>query len=111
MQIPETPQSVTELELMKRLDEYAGGTASWLPDEGDVGEGARQACRTLHTNLINLINGMFAYVLDRVTAREMETFTMHDRVHGPAWLDYAPVCGRELKGAHSTVTDLARLRG
>jgi hypothetical protein len=25
---------------------------------------------------------MFAFILDRVTAREMETFTMHDRVHG-----------------------------
>ncbi|HEX8130132.1 MAG TPA: ATP-binding protein [Pyrinomonadaceae bacterium] len=82
MQIPETPSSVMELDLMRRLDEYANGSASWLPDERAIGENARQACRTLHTNLTNLVNGMFAFILDRVTAREMETFTMHDRVHG-----------------------------
>lgn len=82
MQVPETPQSITELDLMERLDQYASGAASWLPDGGGVGDSARQACRTLHTNLTNLVNGVFAFVLDRVTAREMETFTMHDRVHG-----------------------------
>ena len=32
MQIPETPPSVTELDLMKRLNEYANGTASWTTD-------------------------------------------------------------------------------
>jgi hypothetical protein len=82
MQIPETPRSVTELDLMKKLDEFASGGASWDVDGGAVGEAAKQACRTLHTNLTNLVNGLFAFILDRVTAREMETFTMHDRVHG-----------------------------
>lgn len=82
MQIPETPQQVTELDLMRRLDEYANGTASWTTDGLMPGMKAQQACRTLHTNLTNLVNGMFAFILDRVTAREMEAFTMHDRVHG-----------------------------
>ncbi|HEV2879832.1 MAG TPA: ATP-binding protein [Pyrinomonadaceae bacterium] len=82
MQIPETPSSVVELDLMRRLDGYANGSASWLPGESAIGESAKQACRTLHTNLTNLVNRMFAFILDRVTAREMETFTMHDRVHG-----------------------------
>lgn len=82
MQIPETPQSVTELDLMKRLDAYAKGEASWTADASPLGETAKQACRTLHTNLTNLVNGVLAFVLDRVTAREMEAFTMHDRVHG-----------------------------
>jgi hypothetical protein len=82
MQIPETPQSVTELELMKQLDSYANGNASWNADSSAIGEAAKQACRTLHTNLTNLVNGLLAYILDRVTAREMEMFTMHDRVHG-----------------------------
>ena len=79
MQIPETPQTVADLDLMKRLDAYANGAASWSTDGNPIGEAAKQACRTLHTNLINLTNGVFAYVLDRVTAREMEMFTMHDR--------------------------------
>ena len=82
MQIPETPSSVEALDLMKRLDAYANGKASWVHGKRAPGKKTQQACRTLHTNLTNLVNGMFAYVLDRVTAREMETFTMHDRVHG-----------------------------
>ncbi len=82
MQIPETPSSVVELDLMKRLDAYANGSVSWNSDKSEIGTTARQACRTLHTNLTNLVNGLFAFILDRVTAREMETFTMHDRVHG-----------------------------
>src|SRR5258706_2829126 len=81
MQIPETPATVTDLDLMQRLDDYATGKASW--NENPVGSEVKAACRTLHTNLTNLVNGFLAYILDRVTAREMETFTMHDRVHGP----------------------------
>ena len=82
MQVPETPQSVAELDLMRRLEDYANGNASWTADGTAIGENAKRACRTLHTSLANLINGLFAYILDRVTAREMEAFTMHDRVHG-----------------------------
>ena len=82
MQIPETPSSVVELDLMKRLDEYANGKASWTTDGLLPGEAAKQACRTLHTNLINLVKVLLAFILDRVTAREMEAFTMHDHVHG-----------------------------
>lgn len=82
MQIPETPSSVTELDLMKRLDEYANGTASWTTDGNMPGDAAKHACRTLHTNLTNLVKVLLAFILDRVTAREMEAFTMHDHVHG-----------------------------
>jgi hypothetical protein len=82
LQIPETPQLVEQLDLMRRLKAYEEGTATWYADGKPVGEKARSACGTLHTNLKNLVNGIFAFLLDRVTAREMETFTMHDRVHG-----------------------------
>jgi len=41
MQIPETPQSILDLDLMKRLDLYAKGEASWEADA--VGETAKQA--------------------------------------------------------------------
>src|SRR2546421_10572459 len=82
MQIPETPSTVEQLDLMKRLDAYATGQSTWMADGSPIGDNAKRACRVLHTNLVQLVNGIFAYLLDRVTAREMETFTMHDRVHG-----------------------------
>src|SRR5689334_8549578 len=82
MQIPETPSTVAALDLMKQLDAYANGETTWTVDSSAIGTATKQACRTLHTNLINLTEGVFAFILDRVTAREMEMFTMHDRVHG-----------------------------
>ncbi|HSE16726.1 MAG TPA: hypothetical protein VLB46_06710 [Pyrinomonadaceae bacterium] len=43
MQIPETPQSVDELDLMKRLDEYAKGEATWTTDSVMPGAAATTA--------------------------------------------------------------------
>jgi hypothetical protein len=82
MQIPETPSSVEQLDLMKRLAEYAEGRATWKADGSAVGQREKQACQALHTNLVQLVNKVIAPLLDRVTAREMDMFTMHDRTHG-----------------------------
>lgn len=82
MQVPQTPQSIDQLDLMKRLDTYANGKATWSTDGSSVGPSLRQACRTLHAHLIQLVNEVLAPLLDRTTSREMETFTMHDRRHG-----------------------------
>lgn len=80
MQIPETPQNLQDLDLMKRLKEYADGTATWNSDQPH-GPNAREQCAILYTNLLQL-NSILAPMLDKATAREMRTFTMHDRSHG-----------------------------
>ena len=80
MQIPETPTQVADLDLMRRLKMYAQGVASW--GGAPLGDAAMQACDALHTGLVNLIQNGLAPILDRTTARELETFTMHDRRHG-----------------------------
>src|SRR3712207_6835796 len=82
MQIPGTPSDVKELKLMARLDDYANGKATWHYDETVVGPNAKDACRTLHTGLVQLVEKLLAPLLDRITAREMDTFTMHDRFRG-----------------------------
>ena len=82
MQVPQTPQSIDQLDLMKRLDTYANGKATWSTDGNSVSPSLRQACKTLHAHLIQLVNEVLAPLLDRTTSREMETFTMHDRRHG-----------------------------
>ncbi|WP_375773091.1 ATP-binding protein [Archangium gephyra] len=65
---------------MKLLDSYANGNAAW--DGEALGPQMREACRTLHSAIIGVVNKFFAPYLDRVTTREMEAFTLHDRVHG-----------------------------
>jgi hypothetical protein len=82
MQIPETPARVEDLDLMRRLRAYADGSATWHGDGAPVGENARKECARLHTALSGLVDKALASLLDRITAREMETFTMHDRRHG-----------------------------
>lgn len=82
MKIPETPSTVESLDLMKRLEDYAEGRATWASDGIQLGPQTRRACRSLHTHLSDIVNHVFAYVLDRVTSHAMDTFTMHDRVHG-----------------------------
>ena len=81
MQIPETPLSVEGLDLMKRLKAYADGLDVWEPGR-EVGEKAKRACQVLHTNISQLISTTISYLLGRVSAREMDTFTMHDDRHG-----------------------------
>jgi len=80
MQIPETPTTISDLDLMQRLNAYAEGTATYLSDDQPIGNQARQACRELHTRLACL-EGTVGPLLDRVTAKEMDTFTAHDRRH------------------------------
>ncbi len=82
MQVPETPPSVEQLDLMRRLDAYANGTAAWLQGRNEVGPSLKQSCRTLHSHIVQLVNQVLAPLSDRIGAREMETFTMHDRRHG-----------------------------
>src|SRR5581483_6804645 len=82
MQIPETPENVEALDLMKRLKSYADGDAMWQADGVALGNDAKQACLTLYNGLAQLVSKVFAPLMDRVTAREMETYTMHDHKHG-----------------------------
>lgn len=82
MQVPETPLSVEQLDLMRRLKAYADGVASWSPDGNPPGPDLRRSCALIYEQLVQLVNGIFAHLLDRVATREMETFTLHDRVHG-----------------------------
>ena len=82
MQIPETPEKIEQLNLMQRLRAYAGGKASWREKGRRPGEGERRACAALHLGIVETVNKILGPLLDRVTSREMETFTLHDRVHG-----------------------------
>jgi len=80
MQIPETPATITELDLMKRLAAYADGSASYLKDGTSLGVRVKQSCQQLHAMLCQL-NETVAPLLDRVTAKEMDVFTAHDEQH------------------------------
>jgi hypothetical protein len=80
MQIPETPSRVTELDLMKLLAAYGAGDAMFSPDRLPLGQAARQACMELHSMLASLERTV-APLLDKVTAKEMDAFTSHDRRH------------------------------
>ncbi|HST57323.1 MAG TPA: ATP-binding protein, partial [Longimicrobium sp.] len=82
MQIPETPTRLEDLDLMRRLKDYSEGRATWYLDAAAVGENARKESGKLYTGLVTLVDKALARLLDRITAREMETFTMHDRMHG-----------------------------
>jgi hypothetical protein len=82
MQVPETPQSIEQLDLMKQLKGYADGVTTWSRDERPLGPHAKRACLNLYNSLVQVVDKIFAILLDRVTAREMDTYTMHDRVHG-----------------------------
>ncbi len=82
MQIPETPESVEALDLMRRLKAYADGITTWNPDGVLPGSELMRACSALYTQLVQFVNGVLVFLLDRVTTREMEIFTLHDRVHG-----------------------------
>lgn len=81
MQIPETPLSIQELDLMKRLNAYATGSSSWITDESSIGQNTKAECQTLHTKIVSFVTKMLVPLLDRINAREMETFTMHESNH------------------------------
>jgi hypothetical protein len=82
MRIPERPTSVSELDLVKRLEDYAEGRQTWHADGAALSASERKASRVLHTRIVLIVEQVFAYVLDRVTSKELDTFTMHDRFHG-----------------------------
>ena len=80
VQILESPAHVEDLDLMKLLKAYAVGEASWK-GEVALSQGEREACGALHSNIRALVAEAFGPLLDRIHAREMETFTAHDRTH------------------------------
>lgn len=82
MNLPEKPISFSELDLMRRLKAYADGNATWHADERRLGLHEQRACNELHSNLTSFVEKCLHPLLDRVTAREMQGFTMHDRGHG-----------------------------
>lgn len=81
MRLPERPQNLAGLDLMTRLKEYADGLKSWFPDR-ELGLHERSACHELYSNLIALVERCLHPLMDRVTSREMDAFTMHDHGHG-----------------------------
>lgn len=81
MQISEAPQAVEDLALMKRLKDYADGQATWRADGSTLGQREKRACDKLYGNLVDLVENILSPLIDRVTSREMETFTAHDRHH------------------------------
>jgi hypothetical protein len=80
MQVPETPSKIDELELMRLLTKYANGEGAWQPETHVLGSAARSACGKLYAGLMGFAD-VISPLLDRITARDMETFTMHDRKH------------------------------
>jgi hypothetical protein len=82
MQLPQRPDFLRDLDLMRRLDAYAIGNATWHTDGRVLGQHERAACQQLYANLSNFVERCLHPLMDRVTAREMQGFTMHDRHHG-----------------------------
>jgi hypothetical protein len=81
MRVSETPTSVEDLDLMKLLEAYGNGSATWRRDE-ELGTIEKAECQRLHSALTSAVKKIFGPILDRISAREMRTFTMHDSVHG-----------------------------
>lgn len=81
MRVSQTPVRSEDLALLRRLADYGDGRATWRSNE-QLGEAERADCRRLHAALVDVVNRMLGPLLDRVNAREMKTFTMHDSLHG-----------------------------
>jgi len=67
---------------MIRLNAYSSGTASWYPNNQQLSPAEKNACRDLHSKLIDFVEKCLHPLMARTTTREMETFTMHDHAHG-----------------------------
>jgi signal transduction histidine kinase len=80
MKLPETPRAVVDLDLMKRLDDYAQGRATWSPEHWP-GPQERLDCEVLHGSVARFATAVLAPLLNRTNSREMQTFTMHDSTH------------------------------
>jgi len=66
MQIPKTPSTFEELDLIQQLKEYS-------KSDTEVAK--------LFTNITSFVKDMLTPLLGKINAREMETFTMHDPNH------------------------------
>lgn len=66
MRIPETPASVSGLDLMKRLELYAQGKASWQKEK--LGPNAKKACAVLHAHTVQFVEKVLAPIMNRSTA-------------------------------------------
>lgn len=77
--IPETPEDIRELQLLRRLEQYASGDSTYT--ENPLTKKEKHEAQLLHTRIVNLLEGAIAPILDRTTSRELETFTMHNSVH------------------------------
>jgi hypothetical protein len=82
MRIPETPNSVSDLDLMKRLDLYAKGEAQWRRDGTTIGPKEQKECGLLYSHIIAVVEKAINPLLDRINDKEMDTFTLHDTNHG-----------------------------
>lgn len=82
MQISETPEKIAGLNLLIRLKEYADKKATWKEAGAKVGERESKECLTLYANIIKLVESTLYPLLGKINAREMETFTLHDKTHG-----------------------------
>jgi hypothetical protein len=54
----------------------------WHSDDSVLSSGEKKASRVLHTQTLRIVEQVFALIMDRATVRELDTFTMHDQVHG-----------------------------
>jgi hypothetical protein len=80
MRLPQLPNSTAELDLMKRLRAYADGAESWF--DGPIGSNETRSLNILHANIVSFLDELVHPLLDRINAREMSGFTMHDKKHG-----------------------------
>ena len=83
MRVPERPTAVSELDLMSGYSLMQYGTASWHSEGQALGSSAngRPVATSMQRSLM-FLNKIAHPLLDRVTSREMQGFTMHDHGHG-----------------------------
>ena len=55
MHVPQSPDFLRDLDLMRRLDTYANGNATWHNDDRALGQRERAACQQLYANLSNFV--------------------------------------------------------
>lgn len=80
MQIPLTPANIVDLNLMQRLADYGAQKATFETAGTPLDRTVADACRRLHS-MLSMFDRTVAPLLDRVTAKEMDTFTLHDHKH------------------------------
>ena len=76
MQLPQRLDFLRDLDLMRRLDAYAVGNATWHNDGRVLGQHERAACQQLYANLSNFVEQCLHPLMDRVTALPCTIATM-----------------------------------